>query len=256
MHLSRLVQISDLHLYAEASGTLDGMNCAAGLRAVLQAIRANEPALAGILCTGDLSQDESLASYHHLGQALDALRTPYYWLPGNHDSLSAMHAARGIAHPCFARAFSLPGWRVILLNSAVAGVSHGELCAAELAALDAELAQGSEALVICLHHHPVPTQAPWLQRHALRNPEALFARLDACPRVRLVLFGHIHHEFEHRRNGVLYLGAPATSVQFAPVSEDFALDTLGPGYRWLELCADGNFTSGVRRVVDLSSNGH
>ncbi len=259
---ARVVQLSDMHLFANTSDVLVGMNCEEGLRDVLQLIRSSEPQLSAILCTGDISQDNSLASYQRLERALTELRVPQYWIPGNHDELARMREALGTQNSCFQRSFSLPGWRVVLLNSSVEGEVYGRLNAQELNALEHELEQGDDNVLICLHHNPVPVGAHWLQRHALQNPNELFARIDACPRVRVVLFGHIHHELESERNGVIYLGAPSTSVQFHPTSFDFALDNRNPGYRWLDLYADGRFDTGVRRVankrypVDFSGIGY
>jgi Icc protein len=251
-----------MHLFADTAGALAGMNCEAGLRDVLHEIQRHERDLDAILCTGDLSQDQSPASYQRLERALSELQTPQYWLAGNHDDLDGMHAALGPAHPCFSRAFSLPGWRVVLLDSHVVGEVQGWLAPSELAALAAELAHGDDKVLIALHHNPVPVAAHWLQRHALQNPEDLFALIDACPRVQVVLFGHIHHALECERKGVRYLGTPSTCVQFHPSSADFALDRQNPGYRWLDLGADGRFATGVRRVehkryaVDFSSSGY
>jgi Icc protein len=251
-----------MHLFANTSDALVGMSCEEGLRDVLQLIRSREHDLSAILCTGDISQDNSLASYQRLERALAEFQVPQYWIPGNHDELDCMREAVGPSHPCFTRAFSLPGWRVVLLNSRVEGEVYGRLAPQELEALDAELARGDDNVLICLHHNPVPVGAHWLQRHALQNPTELFAHLDACPRVRLVLFGHIHHELERERNGVTYLGTPSTCVQFHPTSFDFALDHQNPGYRWLDLSADGSFATGVNRVeskryaVDFSGIGY
>ena len=73
-------------------------------------------------------------------------------------------------------------------------------------------------------------------------------RFDRYPTVRAVLFGHIHHELKCKRNGVAYYGSPSTCIQFHPSHEEFALDHRNPGYRWLELHADGTLLTGVNRV--------
>ncbi|MNE97422.1 3',5'-cyclic adenosine monophosphate phosphodiesterase CpdA [compost metagenome] len=40
-------------------------------------------------------------------------------------------------------------------------------------------------------------------------------------------------------------------MQFTPGSEDFAVDTRSPGYRWLRLLADGRVETGVSRVTGI-----
>jgi 3',5'-cyclic-AMP phosphodiesterase len=80
--------------------------------------------------------------------------------------------------------------------------------------------------------------------------------------VKLVLFGHIHQEICQERQGVTYLSCPSTCIQFAHDSDTFALDVDHyPGFRELELFADGTWTSQVHRVdvalhPDLKSTGY
>ncbi|MBT8148658.1 MAG: phosphodiesterase, partial [Gammaproteobacteria bacterium] len=76
---------------------------------------------------------------------------------------------------------------------------------------------------------------------------------------------HVHQEFngtDARVPGAQLIASPSTCIQFAPHSDDFKLDTLMPGYRWLDLHADGRITTGVSRVrdaelsMDLASSGY
>ena len=63
-------------------------------------------------------------------------------------------------------------------------------------------------------------------------------------------------------NPIMCMACPSTSVQFKPNCEKFTLDTVNPGYRWLDLYEDGQFESHVSRlkdhsfVVDYQSNGY
>jgi len=251
----RLVQLTDTHLYADTADVLVGMNCEEGMRDVIALIRQEEGPLAAVLCTGDLSQDNSSSSYQRFASAVGMLGAPQYWIAGNHDEIPKMKAAIGADDACFTRAFSVPGWRIILLNSNVIGEVHGRVEQGELDFLARELdASKHERALVCLHHNAVPVAAAWLQKHALKNSEDLYAVLDRYPHVKAVLFGHIHQEFERVRNGVRYLGSPSTCIQFHPESEDFKLDTCNPGYRWLELGADGEFSTGIKRVTGKRYN--
>jgi len=263
----RIVQVTDMHLFANTSDVLVGMNCEAGLQDVLATIKEdqqNDPlAIQAILCTGDISQDNSADSYRRLEAALNTFQAPYFWIPGNHDELARMEAALGADHPCFSRSVVLPGWRIIMLNSSVKGEVSGLLSAQELEVLQTELANNHEPhVMVCLHHNPVPVASHWLQQHALKNPQALFDVLDKHPEVQVVLFGHIHQALDQLRNDVRYLGSPSTCIQFHPDSFDFALDSVNPGYRWFNLHADGTVETGVSRVrnkkyaVDFSGIGY
>jgi Icc protein len=259
----RLVQITDTHLYADSSGMLVGMNCEEGLQDVLSLIRREESDLVSALCTGDISQDNSEASYRRFYDAVASLGIPQFWIPGNHDEVQVMKRAINSDNPCFTRSFQLPGWRVIMLNTHVDGQVYGELSANEMRFLQQELtAADQQHVLICLHHNCLPVDAAWLQKHALVNSDQFLDLIDRHKQVRGVLFGHIHQEYERSRNSVLYLGSPSTCIQFHPSNNEFALDHCNPGYRWLELCNDGVIRTGVRRVndkqyqVDFSSIGY
>ncbi|MES2607036.1 MAG: 3',5'-cyclic-AMP phosphodiesterase [Pseudomonadota bacterium] len=259
----RLVQVTDTHLYADTSHVLVGMNCEQGLQDVMDLIRKKEKIIAGVLLTGDASQDNSAASYQRLHRTLATLGARQHWIPGNHDELKAMQKALDAGNRCFEKVINFGQWEVLMLSSNVVGAVHGFLKKSELEFLESQLkVTTAKHVLVCLHHNPVPVKAAWLQHHALQNPEALFAILDRYPQVRAVLFGHIHHELKRTRNGVAYYGSPSTCIQFHPTSEDFALDHRNPGYRWLELHDDGSLRTGVNRVrnkryaVDFSGIGY
>lgn len=250
---ARLVQVTDTHLYADTADRLVGMNCDEGMRDVISLIRSQEGPLAAVLCTGDISQDNSSLSYQRFASAVATLAAPQYWIAGNHDEMPKMQAALGADNPCFTRAFSVPGWRVILLNSNVVGEVYGHLAQSELDFLARELeASSQQKALVCLHHNCVPVASAWLQEHALKNSDDLFAILDRHSHVKAVLFGHIHQELVQERKQVLYLGSPSTCIQFHPTSNEFKLDTCNPGYRWLELVSNGELRTGIRRVADKS----
>jgi Icc protein len=95
----------------------------------------------------------------------------------------------------------------------------------------------------------------------LQNSEDLFAVLDRHPQVKLVIFGHIHQNFQQQRQDVEYLGTPSTCVQFEPQSSNFSLDNMQPGFRLLDLYPDGTWKTQVERVVyghqlDLAATGY
>ena len=97
----RLVQVTDTHLYADTSHVLVGMNCEQGLQDVMDLIRKKEKIIAGVLLTGDASQDNSAASYQRLHRTLATLGARQHWIPGNHDELKAMQKALDAGNRCF-----------------------------------------------------------------------------------------------------------------------------------------------------------
>lgn len=246
---TRIIQITDPHIFASPEERLDGVNTTNTLAQVLSLMRQRCWPPAAIVLTGDLVEKISHAAYQNLRAQLLELDVSVYCLPGNHDDPELMGQVLPgnniylVDHALFGE------WILIFLSTYVPGNHGGHLDETELARLERLLGhpQAKHAL-ICLHHPVVPIGSPWLDTMRLDNPEELFAVLDRHPKVRAVIWGHIHQEFSLHRKGVALLGTPSTCVQFLPGSDRFAKDPQGPGYRWLALGADGKLQSGVVRV--------
>ena len=202
------------------------------------------------LLTGDLSQDESESSYERLSEQIKDFQAPAYFLPGNHDARDAMSKAflRSGAPLKPDRRVVVGDWQLILLDTQVEGEIGGALSQQELERLDAQLSEhGDKFALVALHHHPLPIDCWWIDRIGLENGGEFLQVLDRHSQVRLVVWGHIHQEFESMRNGVRLLGTPSTCVQFKPRADEFAVDAIPPGYRWLKLNPDGTTDTGVVR---------
>ena len=68
------------------------------------------------------------------------------------------------------------------------------------------------------------------------------------PRLRGVVFGHIHQASQQLFDGRPLLGSPSTCFQFLPDADEFALDDRPPGYRWLKLYDDGSIATGAEWI--------
>lgn len=258
-----VVQITDPHLFATADGRLLGMNTRDSLEKVIDKVLLEQPHIDLLLITGDLTQDGSAASY----QAFKAMsaRIPAgktRWFAGNHDEPLVMEeVAQGtdLLDPVV----DIGAWRIILLNSAVPGSVPGRLAPTELELLERSLKEAPERHhLICLHHHPISIDCQWMEPIGLRNADALFAIIDRYPQTKALLWGHIHQEIDQPLGDLRLLATPSTCIQFKPRSDDFALDDLPPGYRWLRLQPGGTLDTGVSRVEgyafkpDFSSDGY
>jgi Icc protein len=257
-----LVQLSDSHLFAEADGTLLGMNTHDSLQRVIERVLAQQPRIDLLLATGDLSQDGTLASYQGFRDMTRQIPAPARWIPGNHDEPQIMAQAT-MQSALLEPVVDVGNWRITLLDSAVPGSVPGYLQDRQLQLLAQSLSEApTRHHLVCFHHHPVSIGCAWMEPIGLRNPEALFAVLDRFPQVKAVLWGHVHQEVDRERNGVRLLASPSTCIQFAPGSEDFKVSEEAPGYRWLRLHADGRLETGVERVegfdfqVDYGSDGY
>ena len=257
-----IVQITDPHLFADAQGRLLGMNTRDSLEKVIDKVLAEQPQIDLLLITGDLTQDGSVASYQAFQQMSARIKAPTRWFAGNHDEPLVMEAvAKGT--DLLEQVVDIGAWRVILLNSAVPGTVPGRLADAELELLERSLQAAPERHhLICLHHHPISIDCKWMEPIGLRNADALFAITDRYPQARALLWGHIHQEIDQSLGELRLLATPSTCIQFKPRSDDFALDDLPPGYRWLRLQPNGKIETAVSRVEgyafkpDFSSDGY
>jgi 3',5'-cyclic-AMP phosphodiesterase len=260
----RVVQVSDSHLFASTEGKLLGLNTQFSLDRVLELIRAEQPRMDMILATGDLSQDASPQAYARLDAALSQFGVPTYWIEGNHDKpapmLEVLQGQKAQMGPCVIEAGA---WTIVMLDSTIPGEVPGELYDDDIAFLDRSLKNAAgKHIMVCLHHHPVPMGCKWLDTQVVASADRFFEVVDRHDRVRVVIWGHVHQEYVGDRRGVKLYAVPSTCVQFKPFSDDFAVDKLPPGYRWLDLYPDGRVETAVSRVqgiefeVDMSVKGY
>lgn len=245
----RLVQITDTHLLGHPAERFEGVDTAATLARVVAHLRARREPMDALLLTGDLVQDPSPAAYRRLLAILEPLAVPGYCLPGNHDDPVQMAASLRGTPLALEPVAGFGPWELLFLNSHVPGSHGGRLAAPELEALERRLSATRAAhLLVAVHHQPVPIGSAWMDAMGLDNGAELLGILERESRVRAVIWGHIHQVFEAEHRGIRLLGSPSTCVQFRPRAKDFAIDPLGPGYRWLHLHPDGSIDSGVEWV--------
>ncbi len=260
----RVVQITDTHLNRIEGGTLVGLNTDFSLQHVIDRVKRERQAIDLVLGTGDISDHGSEEAYSRARDYFAQLNAPVLWLPGNHDRTEIMAAVLGQDGELVRTACS-EHWMVVMLNSQIPGEVGGRLGAEELAALEiclAEANQSGQHVLVCLHHQPLPMGSAWIDQQMVEDSSAFFACIEQSSQVRAVLWGHVHQELDAERSGIRMLSTPSSCIQFAPQSDDFKIDDMPPGYRWLDLLPDGTIETGVSRVtdvafdVDLDSDGY
>lgn len=259
----RIVQLTDTHLKGYSGGTLLGLDTDHSLQAVVDLVLREYPVPDLLLGTGDLADSGAGDAYRRLIGYFDQITPDHYWLPGNHDLRDVMTDVAG--------ARRLPGeirignWQIVMLDSQLPGEVGGHLGNAELQRLEEALENAADAelySLLCLHHQPVPVGCDWLDEQMVSDARALFEIIGRYPRVRGLLWGHVHQEVDQRCEDLRLLCTPSTCVQFLPHQVDFAVDTLAPGYRWLELTPDGRMETAVSREdgvqfhVDRKASGY
>ncbi len=246
-----VIQLTDTHLFKENSGKLLGLDTYKSFQTILAHI-ADTPLADLLLATGDLAQDGSADAYRRLSSALSTLNTPTFWLPGNHDNPMVMSQSMINKFVFSQKRILIQNWQIILLDTKVAGKVHGQLSSEQLDFLHAALSDKTDHYaLIALHHQPLNVGSKWLDGLGLKNSAEFFAVMARHPQVRGVLWGHVHQTFEQHIGAVKLYSTPSTCVQFQPGSEDFEAGLQHPGYRRLQLFADGNIESEVIQIKPL-----
>lgn len=247
-----LVQVTDSHLFGEAGTAMLGVDTDASLRAVLRQIEADGRHPDLLLATGDLSQDGEAQAYRRFASILSEApaldRACVRCLPGNHDLPAVM---RQELAEWSAPVTDVGAWRVVTLDTTVPGSNAGHLPDRQLDMLEAALAAApGRHTLVAMHHNPMQIDSHWHDTMMIDNPQALFKLLTHWPQVRVLLWGHVHHEFDRRRHNLRMLATPSTCFQFSIRDGKHVVDNMAPGYRWIKLYQDGSMATGVRRVQD------
>lgn len=262
--VTRILQLTDLHLFGKAQTKMVGINPLQTLQSVLTKISTdttrNSPSL--VVLTGDVSQDFSPESYKIAADALKIFSCPIVATMGNHDHTSSFTKIFG--EPTRSISIDTTNWHILVLNSHLSGHVYGQLAESELNFLQKNLDQNLDRpTVIFLHHHVLPSGSHWIDKINLINNEQFLEIIDRYKNIKAVIYGHVHQETTVVRNNVTFLSTPSTSWQFAVKNYEFKLDTLMPGYRWIDLYSNGTIQTAIVRiphndkfVPDISSKGY
>jgi len=243
----RLVQFTDTHLCADPLGRVRGVATLPSLQACLEHAKQRCLPADLLAVTGDLVQDEP-EGYGTLELLFDRLGAPVLLIPGNHDEPAEMQ--RRFVQPPFqvGGTAELGGWAVVMLSTWYASSEDGEgrLGNGQLHELEQALATYAHwHVLVCLHHPPVLMDAPGLDALGLLDARDFMAVIDRHPAVRGIAWGHAHQSLDLYRGRLRMMCTPATCMQFAPRQPGFVVDDRPPGYRIIDLHADGGIASEV-----------
>lgn len=234
--MMRVIQLTDLHLLADPNARYRGKDTRSHFLAGLKLAVRLKPDL--LLLTGDLAEDEQLATYQWLYQQLNNSGLNWQWLPGNHDNPALMASFS----PTDFHQQTLH-WQILGLNSHLPNQTQGELDATQLERLQHALTN-PKPLLIALHHPPVAVNSQWKDAIALQNSAVFWKLLNDQHHARLVIFGHVHQAFSSSQQQTNVFATPAISVQFTENSNDFAISPAAlPALRLIRLKPKGIFTS-------------
>lgn len=241
-----LLQLSDTHITAPGRRLLERVDTAALLAQAVASVKALSTPPSAVLLSGDLVDRGDAAEYAELLRLLAPLDCPLYPLAGNHDERGALQQAFGDRCPAselppfLQYAVDLGGLRLVVLDSAVAGAPHGELCASRLDWLERTLAAApQQPTLVAMHHPPFVTGIAHMDAMGLLagGPE-LEALLRRHPQVERLLCGHLHRPIQRRFGGTLAMTVPSTAHQIVLDLREgsealFLMEPPGYALHWL-----------------------
>ncbi|MEL6527832.1 MAG: metallophosphoesterase [Chloroflexota bacterium] len=215
--LVTFVHMSDTHIHIdpEHTGSHNHFSSREPVRKLIDTINNLEAEVDFILHTGDITDHPEAPTHYHIARdILQQLSLPVYYVPGNHDNVAMLQSAF-LSRPDYGIAkhydyqFVVNGVQFIMLDShsdPAEQSARGYIAPEQLAWLDALLSTPDERpLVVALHHHTIPLEAPWLDNIVLTNGLDLHTvLLKAKDRLRGVFYGHIHESVVTVRGGISY----------------------------------------------------
>ena len=246
IHPVKLYQISDCHLLASRQRTAYGdINPYDTLQVVLRDIAQYDPDV--VLVTGDISGDDSEASYQHFVTLMSSFLpdTPWYVIPGNHDNNPFFDKYLASRFLPLENGVAVGPWMLWGIDTRGEG-AKGQITASTLGELSSLVNPISDAHhLLAIHHHPIAT-ASWMDKHYLDGADQFLDWLAQQSQIELVMHGHIHHAVEHKVDNKSIVSSPSTCWQWA-MQKAFGLADERPGYRQFTLHTDGRWQSEVRR---------
>ncbi len=241
----KIAHISDMHIFKSKQGILKGaVNTFEKFQKVVENIQQENSNIDAVIITGDLSEDGYSESYQLIKGELDKLKTPSFWLPGNHDNFE--NIPENISKEHVFNSVEIGNWKLIFLDTTIQGVDHGRLSDGELQRLDAFLKENRKSTtLICMHHPPIDVQSEFIDVLGLKNKSDFWTVISKHSNVKGILFGHVHQEIWMTLNNISLSCTPSTCMQWIPLSKEFAFDVNDQGYQLITLDNSGGITTKV-----------
>ncbi|MDT0115583.1 phosphodiesterase [Microbacterium sp. PRF11] len=258
-----ILHLSDTHLLGGDRLLGDRYDTARHLRRTLEAAEATGVRPDAVVFTGDLTDLGEPEAYRALREAVEPwaarLGAPVVWVAGNHDERPALREHLLDAAPTeepVTGVWDLGGLRLIALDSTVPGWHHGDLDAAQLEWLRAELAEPAPlGTILALHHPPLPTHIPFFDILELRDQAGLAAAIAGSD-VRAILAGHLHYSTSGTFAGVPVSVASASCYTMDLARPADAVNGMDAGRSFhLVHVWDDTITHAVVPVVDAETSG-
>ena len=250
----KIIQITDTHLFEDPTVELLEVCTNKRFESVLSHVNQHHADADLMVISGDLVHDDG-AAYQRLHGLLTDWHDRLEVIPGNHDVREALTGV----FPCQTRlgdqhiTFDVKhgGWRIIGLDTLIAGRVEGDIDDAQWDWLENILvADGDSPTAIFMHHPPVIVGSKWVDKLGLVSFERFNVVVEENSQIKLVICGHIHQQYSQPLGQAMLYTTPSTSVQFLPGATEFTTDSVDPGYRTIAIEHDASFVTEVIRVAN------
>ncbi len=191
-----LAQLSDTHILGSTNDEPVYVDNNGRLEEAVGSLNAENPVPDVVVATGDLTQGGQLDEYSALAGLVDKLELPFLPIPGNHDDGDRLRET--FADVPWADT-DHASWVVDYADVTLVGLDStgsnrhgGEFDAQREAWLRSVFANGSNPIVLALHHPPFPCGIEWMDSQGFDGLDRLEAVLGETRRVARILCGHLH----------------------------------------------------------------
>ena len=236
---TRLVQLTDLHLFEDPSGVLAGVRTWDTFRAILKQVRQTRGADDYSIFTGDIAEDEALDTYLMLREEIEDWLPRVRLIPGNHDSREQLRRAFSDLmmrdQGTLEFLLSTAGWRVVGLDSQITGENHGRVDDSQVTWLRSMLEHEPDTPTLLFMHHPLaPVKDQWLDDPGMSEAASLTRLVETTPAVKIVCSGHLHRSFRGKIGAAELLTTLSTCVDFSTRNGE-SFDPAMVGFRTFTL---------------------
>jgi Icc protein len=246
-----MIQITDLHITKDIENIKNNSKPYQTLSNTLMHISENHSSVKDVVITGDLSSDYTIESYLIIKDLLKKYLFSFYILPGNHDKLE--HIQSICDEQITTNAIDLHLFKTLVYNfdTHVPGKINGHLKKIQIDELSKKLQNciGIDKVIIFTHHPIMEIGSEWINKDISENSgELIQLMLSHTDKEFKIFSGHVHQEFNYKKNNIEFFTTPSTCYQFKSQSENFALENkLSYGYRVIKL-HDNTIRTSVLRI--------